>query len=397
MLTKIDHPTTTKKIAFIRKGLVPIASQHVAHVLGQSFPDAEIKTVDVTNLLASHKEILLANLIVTLRYYGLQIFGGKKKLKEAFFRTPYIFHQIKGLLQQQLAGQPYLFTFQMQSLFDASQKDIPHFIYTDHTNLANLYYTGLSRNKLYANAWLELERAIYNNATLIFTRSHHITQSLVEQYRRPAGQVVCVYAGSNTPVQAASSGPEDYGSKHILFVGIDWERKGGPVLVEAFKKVLQVYPDARLTIVGCTPQVDLPNCQVIGRVPVTEVSQYYRQASIFCLPTRLEPFGIAFIEALNHKLPVVATDVGAIPDFVTSGHNGYLVKPDQVEPLAQALIDLVGNPDKCRLFGERGYRIAMDRYTWDSVGARMKEAITATIGQVSRYSNLPGRYQSDVG
>jgi glycosyltransferase involved in cell wall biosynthesis len=160
--------------------------------------------------------------------------------------------------------------------------------------------------------------------------------------------------------------------------------------------VLQVHPDARLTIVGCTPQVDLPNCQVVGRVPVAEVSQYYRQASIFCLPTRLEPFGIVFIEALNHKLPVVATDVGAIPDFVTSGHNGYLVKPDQVEPLAQALIDLVGDPDKCRLFGERGYRIAMDRYTWDSVGARMKEAIIATTGQVSRYSNLPGRYQSDV-
>ena len=198
---------------------------------------------------------------------------------------------------------------------------------------------------------------------------------MIEQYGCEPEKVICVYAGSNVQILEDELDDRRYERKNILFVGKDWERKGGPELVEAFKIVLYTHPDAHLTIVGCSPHLNVPNCTVTGPVPLEDVSQYYMNASVFCLPTRLEPFGVVFIEAQSHKLPIVATAIGAIPDFVLNGHNGYLVKPSDVEGLAKALSDLVGDPEKCRTYGENGYRLMEERYNWDKVGARMRQHI----------------------
>lgn len=368
-----------QKIAFIQKGTVPLASAYVARALQANFPQFEVEIIDIKALLAHRKEMALVNVFHTVKEYGPEILAGKKQAKEGYFRTPYLFHQIKRLMSHKLAGPDYAFSFQMQSLYDASVDRLPHFVYTDHTNLANLLYPSQDRNRLFSQPWLQLERTIYQNASHIFTRSRHVTGSIVEQYGCYPGKVTCVFAGSNVQADAEPLDNDGYGNKNILFVGVDWERKGGPELVQAFRQVLQVHPDARLTILGCTPQVDVPNCQVVGRLPLTQVKAYYRRASVFCLPTKLEPFGIVFLEAFSYKLPVVATRVGAIPDFVIPDENGYLVEPGEIDYLAQRLIQLLDDPAKCRAFGENGCRLVQERYNWEAVGRRMKEQITATL------------------
>jgi glycosyltransferase involved in cell wall biosynthesis len=368
-----------QKIAFIRKGTVPLASQSVAEVLQQHFPDYTVDIIDLKQMLARRPDITLINSFHTLREYGGEIGRGRKNAKECFFRTPYLFRAVKTLMAQKLADPDYLFSFQMQSLFDASTATLPHFVYTDHTNLANIAYPSQDHDKLYSPAWIALERTIYQNASLVFTRSSDITRSLVEQYQCDPGKVRCVYAGSNVPRQDDPPDNDGYRNKNILFVGIDWERKGGPELLEAFRQVLTVHPDAHLTIVGCSPQVNLPNCHVLGRLPLAEVKTHYRQASIFCLPTKLEPFGIVFIEALSYHLPIVATCIGAIPDFVRNGENGYLVEPGATQSLAEALIKLLDDPEQCQRFGHKGRLMAEENYNWNNVGLRMKEGIRAAL------------------
>jgi len=369
-----------RKIAFIRMEPWPLANDSMAQVLKETFPNFAIEIIDVRYLFENRVDIILLNMLFIIKEYGLDILLGRKKnLRACFFRTPYIFKTMKSLVSSHLAKNKYAFSFQMQSLFDASMEGLPHFVYTDNTCLANLYYPNFDRKRLYSQSWIGLEKTIYQNATINFTRSRNITRSIIEQYACQPEKVVCVYAGSNAKVNPAAIGHRDYEGKNILFVGMDWERKGGPELVEAFKSVLKVHPDAKLTIVGCSPRLDVPNCNIVGRVPLEEINRYYQGTSVFCLPTKLEPFGIAFIEALTHKLPVVATDIAAIPDFILYGENGYLVSPGDVEQLARALIDLVGNPRKCQAFGEKGYRIAMERYTWEKVGARIKESIASVV------------------
>ena len=92
------------------------------------------------------------------------------------------------------------------------------------------------------------------------------------------------------------------------------------------------------------------------RIPgyIEEVKKYFNQAAVFCMPTNIEPFGIVFIEAMSMKLPVIGTSIGAIPDFIKNGVNGYMVEPGNSEKLADHLIELLGDPSKCKNFGEEG-------------------------------------------
>lgn len=368
-----------KKIAFFRPAPWPPANEVVAQTLRETYPEYEIVTIDLFARVRSRKGIFLANLFFVFQEYGLEILSGKKGLKRSFWRTPYVFRKMKQLASETLRQGDYVFSFQMQSLFDASAPGLPHFVYTDHTHLENLYYPAVGKQKLYSQAWIDLERTIYRNATLNFVRSTNIVNSLVAQYGCSPEKVVCVYAGSNLDANQIAKTPDVYGARHILFVGIDWERKGGPDLVAAFKEVLYACPDAQLTIVGCSPNIDAPNCNIVGRVPLGEVKKYYEAASVFCLPTRQEPFGIAIIEALSHKLPVVATNIGAIPDLVVNEENGYLIEPCDSKQLAEKLIGLISDPEKCRRFGEKGHALIAQKYTWGNTVATMMAHITSQL------------------
>jgi glycosyltransferase involved in cell wall biosynthesis len=197
----------------------------------------------------------------------------------------------------------------------------------------------------------------------------------MEDYRCSPDKAVLVYAGSNARVSAIKTENIDYAHPVILFVGLDWKRKGGPDLTEAFQLVHENYPQARLIIVGANPDVQLPGCEVTGKVPPEELDRFYQAASVFCLPTYLEPFGIVFIEAMTARLPIVATRVGAIPDFVEEGRNGIMVEPGDIQGLASALLQLLKDPERCRSYGEYSFQLTRDRYSWEAVGQKFKQNI----------------------
>jgi glycosyltransferase involved in cell wall biosynthesis len=240
---------------------------------------------------------------------------------------------------------------------------------------------------------------MYHNARLNFTMSAHISRSLVDQYGCLPTRVECVYAGSNaTPVQSGNLSLDRFAQKNILFVGIDWERKGGPVLLEAFREVRRSHPTATLTIVGCAPNVSMPGCRVVGRVPSVEVSKFYETASVFCMPTTVEPFGIVFLEAFAHGVPIVATNIGAIPDFVEQGRSGYMVDCNDAAQLANRLNELLANPARCAAFGVRGQTLVGSRYTWTATAAKLAFHIQRCVesyGAVSQLSRTRAATNAD--
>jgi glycosyltransferase involved in cell wall biosynthesis len=364
-----------KKIAFIKHGDFSYTNTRVIEILQANFPDFALDIIDIYTDLVSKKDIL--SLVYCLKEFGMDILLQKKKINTAtYLKLPYVFEKIKTAINQRLANQDYIFTFQTQSLFDASIPEIPHFIYTDHTYLASLQYPGFDPRDLPSKTMLECEKSIYQNASLNFTMSSNISQSMIEDYCCNPDKVTCVYSGSNLQVkQDETFDDQRFYKQNILFVGVEWLRKGGPVLVEAFKKVLKIHPKATLTIVGCEPKLDVPNCNIIGRVPLEDVKQYFQQASIFCLPTRLEPFGIVFLEAMAHKLPIIGTDIGAIPEFIIEDKNGYRIEPDNSQQLCQKILELIDSPEKCKVFGEYGHELFWNRYTWEKTGLRMSENI----------------------
>ena len=254
----------------------------------------------------------------------------------------------------------------------------PHFIYTDLTIRANSYYPeGEKRLDLWKEC-IPYEEQSLKKATLVFTMSNHVTRSLVEQYNLPREKIVRVNGGINSPVPDKYD-PARYSRKNILFVGTQWELKGGPQLVEAFKKVQYRYPESTLTITGCSPKVKGHGINVVGYVPQKEISKYMANACCFCMVSRREAFGISYIEAMHAGLPVIASDLGAAPDFVIDDQTGFLVDPDDSDGLAERIIELISNPGKCRYMGEKARLLVKAEYTWEKTQQNMYHAICNVI------------------
>lgn len=363
-------------IAFISTYQHP-SRDSVEQMLRAAFPEFRIDNITTVDVVKQHKEWLVPNTWFTLKEYGPDLLGRRRELKAAYLQTTYVFKGVRKAMRSVINPDRHAFSFQTGSVYDTGVPGVPHFIYTDHTHLTNLASPFFDRRLLRSQRWIDLERTIYHNATRVFTRSSDVSADVVERYGTPARKVVCVRAGSNVSVPDNFQVDNDgYANRHVLFVGQDWERKGGPELVAAFRAVQKVYPDAHLTIAGCRPETGgLPNCTVLGRVPLAALLPHYARASLFCLPTKLEPFGIAFLEAMNCRLPIVATSVGAVPDMVIEGENGMLVPPGDAQALAEALIEMLKYPDRLRRFGEAGYHRATESYTWPRVGEQIRAEV----------------------
>ena len=349
----------------------------------RNFPEFQVEEIDIgLDLLKKNPGVMLLNWLWVFALYGWAILRHGRPVSPCFYYTPFIFRQIRRLLLAHLAGRhdEFAFTFSTQSLFDAHLEGIPHFIYTDHTHLANLRSPTFHRAFLATEKWIALEREVYRRATRVFVMGENTRVSLIEQYGCAAGHIRCVYAGSHidsTPVPLANDG---FRNRTILFVGIDWERKGGPELVAAFHRLLTQIPDARLRIVGASPKIAHPQIEVFGRVPLDRVKQLLLQSCILCLPSRFEPFGIAVLEAFAVKVPAVVTRIGALPYLVTDGATGRVVPPGDTASLATALTDLLSDPEKCRFYGETGHRFALEHFTWEAVGQKFRAEIRPLLG-----------------
>ncbi len=373
----------SRKLGLVTPGRLP-HDYVMLEVLRREFAALGVDAVTSWKLLAPRRRSLafrLRNRVVAYREFGPLAVRRRRRITNYTSWTSQYFNAIRDAAAERFSNDACVFTFQTQSLFDASVPGIPHVVYTDHGVLASLDYPGFDRRDLLPRSWIERETSIYMNAAIVLTRSEHLAGILVERYGIPADKVVCVYSGGNVPPPPTPPFLDEarYAAKRILFVGLRWEVKGGPQLVEAFRRVLGVHPDASLTIVGSTPSVDLPNCRVVGSVPVADLPAYYEQASIYCVPSIRDPFGHAFIEALSYGLPVVTADYGAMPEFVRDGETGYCVPYRDIAALADRLIALLDDVALARRLGAGGYALTHERYNWESTGARIRQQVERAV------------------
>ena len=135
--------------------------------------------------------------------------------------------------------------------------------------------------------------------------------------------------------------------------------------MSAFRGVRQVIPEARLTIIGPRDlKVDEPGVQCLGYLSKDDPEQKkvladaFATARIFCLPTRFEPFGIVFLEAMYCGLPCVGTDAWAVPEMVEDGVTGYTTPVDDVATLQDRLLKLLQDTELAERMGAAGYQKA---------------------------------------
>ncbi len=255
---------------------------------------------------------------------------------------------------------------------------LPYALLLDHTRaLASAGppwpRAGLQAPPDYGPGWQAREEAVYRGARVLATFSENTARSLVEDYGIPRQRIAVVGAGANVfPAEA----PRLDDGRTVLFVGRDFARKGGPILLEAFVRLRRVHPRARLLVAGPIRPPPLPeNAFHLGPVEPSELPALLSQASAFCLPTLREPFGMVLLDAMACAVPCVATRIEAIPEIVTEGETGLLVPPGDPVALAAALARLLSQPSLAREMGARGRERVAARFRWDDVAERLEQAL----------------------
>jgi glycosyltransferase involved in cell wall biosynthesis len=370
------------RLLFFRQGAFSHINDRIAGWLREQFPDLELVEIDILqDVIKSSRSVVFRGAATALATYWRRIARGERDFRDLYFRTPYLFHAIRRLVAEKYSAlaATALFSIQSQSLYDAAIDGLPHFLYTDHTHLANLKYPGANTARLLSPRWIELETALYHRVRRNLVMSGFVRDSLVEDYGCDPAKVAIVGAAPNVPPPDAPPDNAGYSNRTILFVGVDWERKGGPVLVEAFRKVLEKLPDARLIIAGASRAIRLPNVEVLGRVPLAEISGLLLRSSVLALPTWREPQGVNAIEALMHGIPVVASDVGALPEVINDGKTGRIFPAGNVAALADALLGLLSDPALCQRMGKAAREEARTHYSSEAVSLRMGEAIRGAL------------------
>lgn len=218
----------------------------------------------------------------------------------------------------------------------------------------------------------EMTRRVYARAFHLLPLSWSCQQSLVQDYGIAPERITVVPPGINLATYACpdrrAAGPER--PLNLLFVGADFVRKGGDLLVK-----LAAQPEfAGLQFHFVTKNYAGPpaaNIHVHQDLTANSAPMLalYREADLFVLPTRADSHSIASLEAMAMGLPVVATPVGGIVDVVREDQTGYLVPRDDLAALADRIRRLVASrPLRVRL-GLAGRRRVETHFDGETIAA----------------------------
>lgn len=189
--------------------------------------------------------------------------------------------------------------------------------------------------------------------------------------------------------------PEPLQGQGILFVAPlarSYAWKGVDVLWRAFGQVRGLLPAATLSLVGGGDRLDEFRrratatdgaVRVLGRLHAGDLLEEYRRAAVVVLPstTDAESFGMVLAEANACRRPVVASDVGGIPDFVGHGRNGYLARPGDPRDLAAKLVDVLVDEPRARDLGAQGRRFVLRQHDWGDLAVRTERVLQGVLGQ----------------
>jgi len=226
-----------------------------------------------------------------------------------------------------------------------------------------------------------LEGFFFYLADIIISVSNSTREEIVK-LKIPSDKIIIIPNGFDRPPETISRS-NDPQQLHCLFVGTCYERKGVEYLLAAFRDLRR--NDVVLDLAGdlnndskysnrmikLAKEWDIQDRVIFhGRIPESKLWELYANADIFVLPSLWEGFGVVLLEAMAFGLPVIATDVGAIPDIVVDGYSGILIPPRDSKSLTDALQRLVEDPLKRKSLGEGGRSKMKHSLTWDEVGAK---------------------------
>ena len=224
----------------------------------------------------------------------------------------------------------------------------------------------------------EIERKVIGKSFYSIFPSQWAMNSAQKDYDADPNKLKFIRLGANVgslPTISDAYLDKKFGGKcNLLFMGKDWERKGGNIILSAFEHIRAAGIDAQLTIVGCNPFSGNPpkDVTVYENLKKSEPKQFelynklFSEASLFVLPTRAEAYGLVFAEAAAFATPAVAPTTGGVPSVVDDGKSGVLL-PSSADgkDYADAIVKLWQDKTKLTKMAIYAHEKYMSELNWD--------------------------------
>jgi len=259
-------------------------------------------------------------------------------------------------------------------------------------NLLNGTYSNFS-NLVGFSRWESelIENKTYKNSAAVVFSSTWATNSAINDYKVSPEKIHLIPYGANLK---AIPKPEELIHKSIsskiklLFLGLDWERKGGDIVYLSFLELQKKGVNVELTICGCIPPKHVQHTEIkvipfLNKNNDTDFKVLYNlllESHFLFVPSRSDCTPIVFCEANAFGIPVITSEVGGIPSVIKNGINGYMLpvdaKPEEFAGLIATFSD--GSSDYSKLTrSSRAY--FDDTLNWDSWGIALNQILIDAI------------------
>ena len=238
------------------------------------------------------------------------------------------------------------------------------------------------------------EQAALSAVRVAAYSSEWAAQTARDFYRVPPGRVVSIPYGPNlenlpsAETVAASVGKKTFGKIELLFIGGDWQRKRAAFAIDVARALVRSGRETVLHVVGCSPPKDfvVPPCvQLHGFISKnteqgrSRLSELYRNAHFFVLPSEAEACAMVLAEACAHGVPSVGTAVGGMATIVREGVSGRLFPlAAPAEQYATYIVDTLADRVKYLELSRSARRLHEDEINWARAGRQFLDVLKAS-------------------
>lgn len=236
---------------------------------------------------------------------------------------------------------------------------------------------------------IELDKRAFENATHCMLASDWAKQCAITDYQIPPHKITVAPLGANLDIIPATAELKKEKNKtcQLLFLGVEWERKGGQIALDTFYALQKSGMPVHLTIIGCLPPVPVNDKNItvirfINKNNKDESARLYNillKTDFLLLPTRAECAGVVFCEAGAFGIPAVTSNTGGISTYVNNGVNGFtLPLAAGADAYAGKILELFSDEDAYRklcVSSRKNYETTLNWDNWGKIFYNIADTI----------------------
>lgn len=356
-------------------------------------------------LKALEEEGLHIELIGPLRERFKYFLGAKKRLIRIIFN--------KTFLRERDLNTARYYAYQVEQALANINPDIvfspgtipisfvnfraPIVFWTDATfaGMVDFYPQFKNLSKISIRNGNQIEQSALERTSLAVYTSEWAAESAIKHYSVNQSKIRVVPFGANfesmTNFDLVKRDIADRSYKEctLLFIGVDWHRKGGDKALKIANKCNQLGLKTNLIIAGCEPQIAMELPEFVKNYGYIDksteegrkrIQKIYAQSHFFVMPSRAECTPVAFSEANSYGVPCISTTIGGIPSIIKSGINGQLFSPyASIADYCDYILRIFNNYSLYRELANSAYDEYYSRLNWNISGKKVKNYLDELV------------------